>query len=512
MRKMIFCVTFLLLSITSFSACGRGNTGISLDDALEIAHARREGIIMPGDDFLAGLTEGRAPQTLDLSRLAQRPRRTATISAYDAIYDVTLFFEILRQFYGPYIYFGGDGVFIPARDGVIATLVAQDYWPIGQVANLMYNALDTVVNDNHFFMGSRSLVNFYEFFIAFHDVRFGKSEGGFYNLDSGAYVTDLILHGVSLFDDTENLFRLSLDSYGVLYYSLVFVQARDSAVTNINVTIVYENGDAFDYLFTRMWSMGGRASGESSLTFRDGIPVVAIREMGWPFSSEVFGFAGTNRERAQDFLRTAPKLRDEPVIIVDVRQNRGGNGALGQYWLRLLTGEIVPTNARGFFVVNQEKGGFTNVFDGVADLFYYLDEFTEYFGIDLHDFSEVDVVEGMWTDENHFMYGYIPDRIVPNDRLLIFLTDRRTASAGEYFVDMAFNMQNTLVVGQNTSGTLLTGMTISGLSLPHTGMTFSFGGNMAVFPKGHLPEGIGLTPDIWVNGDALEAVLAMLER
>jgi len=75
---------------------------------------------------------------------------------------------------------------------------------------------------------------------------------------------------------------------------------------------------------------------------------------------------------------------------------------------------------------------------------------------------------------------------------------------------LAFNIENTLVIGQNTAGMLNTSGG-SALFLPRSGQHISFGHFAHVHPPGHLPEGIGLTPDIWVHGDALAATFAMLE-
>ncbi|MCL2285617.1 MAG: Gfo/Idh/MocA family oxidoreductase, partial [Firmicutes bacterium] len=99
---------------------------------------------------------------------------------------------------------------------------------------------------------------------------------------------------------------------------------------------------------------------------------------------------------------------------------------------------------------------------------------------------------------------------IENDRLIILLTDRFTASAGDAFADLMLNMENTLIIGQNTAGILLTCMMYTRLSLWRSGVPFGFGATIHIHPEGHLPEGIGIAPDLWVNGDALTAALALL--
>ena len=36
--------------------------------------------------------------------------------------------------------------------------------------------------------------------------------------------------------------------------------------------------------------------------------------------------------------------------------------------------------------------------------------------------------------------------------------------------------------------------------------------SLCLSPEGYCPETAGLTPDLWVQGDALEAVLALLDE
>lgn len=99
------------------------------------------------------------------------------------------------------------------------------------------------------------------------------------------------------------------------------------------------------------------------------------------------------------------------------------------------------------------------------------------------------------------------------EQILIVLVDRITGSAGELFTDLAFNVQNTLVVGQNTFGTLTTSLSFPSLQMPNSGITLALGNCCLYFhPEGHFAEGVGFAPDVWVTGDALAAALAMLRN
>ena len=77
-------------------------------------------------------------------------------------------------------------------------------------------------------------------------------------------------------------------------------------------------------------------------------------------------------------------------------------------------------------------------------------------------------------------------------------------------VDLFFNMENTLVVGQNTGGALLSAGSMP-IALPNSGISVTFSNAMYVHPANHFQEGKGFAPDVWVNGDALVAALGMLD-
>jgi len=100
--------------------------------------------------------------------------------------------------------------------------------------------------------------------------------------------------------------------------------------------------------------------------------------------------------------------------------------------------------------------------------------------------------------------------IVEREQVLILLVDRHTGSAGDAFADLAFNVENTLVIGQNTAGVLISDMAYPLLRMPNSGIPFSLGRSIHLHPQGHFAEGVGFQPDVWVTGDALEAAIAML--
>lgn len=94
--------------------------------------------------------------------------------------------------------------------------------------------------------------------------------------------------------------------------------------------------------------------------------------------------------------------------------------------------------------------------------------------------------------------GDLPDRFIPNQSLLVILTGKNTASAAEIFVDVAANVENTLIIGQNTYGMLLSNAYTS-MTLPESGIVIQLGGSLSVFAEHSFEEYVGLSTDLWVS-------------
>ncbi|MCL2415668.1 MAG: S41 family peptidase, partial [Defluviitaleaceae bacterium] len=174
----------------------------------------------------------------------------------------------------------------------------------------------------------------------------------------------------------------------------------------------------------------------------------------------------------------------------------------GGRWLHILTGDIIPPNnvrLTRFSLENQLQ----SLRNSTPEIWFYipLDKILLY-------------SNPVSFDETHTIQGRIgfSDELIPNDKLIIMLTDRLAGSAGESFVDLMFSMENTLVMGQNTGGVLNTDGRYSNLSLPNSGILFGLGRAVILHPEGHLIEGVGIAPDIWVRGDALQAALALISN
>jgi len=457
------------------------------DYVMSRAAARREGIEKPDYERLLAMTEGRVP-----TRLPQRFRNAWDESYEDppqyfsveaAMADAFLLFNVLRDVYGGYVYFGGDDMFSAILGDVAAEffLLGQDMISAEDFAQILHRHLNRVVVDNHFWIGDERMGAGLSYFHR-QGLYYNRTEEGFRNRATDLYLTEIQGY------DIEAVMRLHADAQGQLFYRPVLL--ADAAQATQPTTFVYEDGQRETRTFIRETPRGRQQMQLPSLRTEDNIPILRVMAMGFDGHENAMGIA-----HAEPFMAYARQLRDEPVVIVDIRGNGGGNGLLPARWLHALTGEIVPSNYIWLSAHPYNSSDFEFNPDNAA--------------------QNPPNSWRTYTDVGPFGEGYTifntaPRRIVPRDQLLILLIDRGASSAAEDLVDRAFNVENTLVIGTATSGALAFDATYPSINLPGTGVPFGVGRAMMLWPDGHFAEGVGIVPDIWVAGDALAAALALI--
>jgi len=472
---------------------------LTLNDVLAIANKRRQGIKQPDISIAQELTKGSATGSINsqvwLSSVAR-----LLLSQEEAIYDAETYFDMLRYAYGAYTYFGGDEVFLPIFDKIIEALYKQEKWTPLELANEIHSQLSTVIFDNHLSINRKFYTAEYNFFV--WEAPFDKDNSRFRKRDTGLYVAEIA--GYNL----DDVFRLSMNEEGEFFYLSVFAEPEDKS-SNFSIKVIYENGDK-EIVNIRKYNPRRWPHQDSSLRYENNIPIVTLRKMFNPFTeNDSYGLAG--KEYIEDtvrFLSFAEQLKDEEIIIIDLRSNQGGYDVLAKMWLYSLTGESIPGNYIYLWrhIVPPDSG----IDERLLELEKILQQQREgflnspYIGLAL-PFSQYSPLGENW------IVSYLTDRIVSNDKLIVLLIDRYTLSAGEVFTDLLFNMENTLVIGQNTGGCLITSGSMN-YYLPYSNIRFDMPPALHIFDETHFREGIGIAPDVWVVGDALKAALAMLGR
>jgi hypothetical protein len=191
----------------------------------------------------------------------------------------------------------------------------------------------------------------------------------------------------------------------------------------------------------------------------------------------------------QEFIAYGKKLRNSKRLIIDLRGNGGGDSQNARNFIENLNGTAI-------FDLNYAK------LDTQASRLAEISFFDEY-----NDENEYNDKRREILKDSSAFWSCMPKQEKTKGTFegeLYILTDRGTGSSGEIMIKcLKDNIPQTIIVGENTCGILNTGDSREFI-LPHSLMLLSI--PTAIFADIFI-EGTGFLPDIWVNGDALDALL-----
>lgn len=379
------------------------------------------------------------------------PRERQETTGAEAAEDVRTYFALLSTAYGGYDYFGGDEVFLPLRDQLVAEVADREQVTGRTLGNLISGTLAPVVADGHFQILGKPL------------------DGG--QARSMYYVPDLWLDDVAGQDPA--WVKPTIGPDGALTHCFAAL-AADPAELPDRATV---NGEDLRL----NWKKAAPSSTDRTAYRVDrveGVPVLTCRTLT----------AGDETRRDLERLASSGgKMSDEPVLVVDLRGNNGGSDNYASAWFEGYTG--VPP---------QEKRSWAQRCSPA--FLAYCESDSQYEG-DLGPFRER---LGSW-------YGIAPQDLVraEGNGLCFVLADRDTVSAGEDFIMYFRTMDRVVIVGSNTKGAMLSG-NICTFYLPHSGVPIQFGTGLSFTDSLENRDRVGFLPDLWVPPeDALDAVLRL---
>lgn len=432
-------------------------------DLLDKVNAEHKAVTLFDGDYSRYLVRYEEPE-LDPSRyqvyIYDAPTNLLTADTVLTLEQVTadmeLYYRLLRSEYGSYTYFGGDEVFRPAIDAVIADCAAMETITLVDWIKSLWEHLN-FIEDGHFSIPGIKMGKYAVPFF-FRNISFRKTDEG-YVAEDGRLVAS-----VDGFEDLDELFKLSLTVEGELvYYPVVLESFYDQRLkcgevtcSTTVLTVRFADGTTAG-LFSEPYSLGNYGTEYTvDTSVKNGIPFVTMNQ-----------FIGING--GHEFNDTAFRYRDSDMLIMDLRTNSGGFLNMATQWFTDYTLQEVWSHCLTFN-------------NGQPDLLY----------------------------EKHLSQ---PDQeFVSSENVVILLTSKLTASCGDAFVDLAHNVENTLIVGENTNGILTSGL--GKWTLPNTGLYVTFGTSLFLHPEGdHFEEFRGYYPDIWVPAaEAEEAVMNFIAK
>lgn len=386
----------------------------------------------------------------EIQDLVKQKSTPVTITATQAAEDVTLTFQLLSYAYSGYHYFGGDEVFLPIRDSILTELETIQKIKTNDLWRLLWDALSPIIVDRHFYITTNQSHTF-------------KNEREY--SQSTYFVRDLY------FDDPTGIdsqyVKRTVGPDGALTYCLAAV-CQNPADLPRTMTIEGAPHNLNWYL--------ARPLSHSSFKTEKVFSETTVADGQLPVLKNYALWGSDNK--IKKFVATGTSYKKEPLFVLDLRGNIGGNDSYARSWLKNFCGKYVDekrllsTKLSNYqFVANGENGS-----------------------------SSV----GQWRTS-----GWSDGTLWETDNLIFVLIDENTSSSGESFTNMLAMGKQVVLVGTNTMGCLNFG-NVNQLYLPNSGIKLRFGTNFSFYQSLEKTDGIGYFPDLWVEpDDSLDAVVRL---
>lgn len=370
--------------------------------------------------------------------------------------DVEYLFGAFYNCYSLYDYFGGEEAFDAAEAAILQEIGERETLTGEELQDILLSHLD-FLKDGHFSVNYQT-VALLKIPFFFREETFVKTADGYETL-SGKKVDS-----VEGYPDLDDLFKRSISPEGYLVYYPVLLKdctlwgAWETPQSCDETLLVHYTDGTTAELTAEPYQLYTELDREHPEELQVVLPV---RGEDIP----VFQFNGFSRQYEEEILNGADALKDAPIGILDLRSNSGGYGELPYNWMWRYAGTRVYPH-RYFF--NVFRG--TRLYDGV-------------------------------------------ERWVSHENTLVILTGKYSGSSSEVLVDIAYNLENTLLIGENTAGGLLG--TSNKIALPNSGCAVNVGGETILLPAevDYFEELRGFYPDIWVPaGEAEELAVKLLQN
>ena len=429
----------------------------TMEELLAEVNAEHQAIKAKVVDFSPYMKENPKQEEIDKYRQKNEvydPDKSLT--KQQAIEDVSFLFDAFHDCYGPYEYFGGAKVFDIAEEKIKKELKTKETLTAADLEKILLENLK-FIEDGHFKINmENSNPTKIPFF--FREVAFIKTENGYQTTDGKK------VQSIEGYDNLDELMKRSISPDGELVYYPVLLKdcgMLEALLSPQNcdevLTVHYTNGKEQE-----LTAEPYQVYTEFDLENPKNTPITEFDKNG---NIPVFQINSFKKEKMEETLKEAKKLKDEPVVILDLRSNAGGDGKIVEMWLNEYVGQTVPANTTSINTCSEER---------------------------------------LYSSR---------DRWIERDNLLIILMGKYTASASEIFIDCSHNLENVLFIGENTNGALRSGA--GEMYLPNSQCRVNIGeGTLSVFPENcNFEELRGFYPDIWVPAEEAEqAVIRMLKK
>lgn len=386
------------------------------------------------------------------------PGSEQEVDSSQLIEDVDVLFQLLKETYGAYFYFGGDQTFDTAKQQILdeVHLLQDSKITPRAIESLLASHLSTIIKDSHFVIGSTRISTGSQLYP--------------YQVPNLYFDSPLAAY--------KEYMGLTLTPDGIIKYAFV---ATSKDGKDLPETAIVDQKTVF-LDWTQMEPFKPSELSYYDTSTVDGIDIITSRSMR--YSSE-------SVDVLKQFASSGAQYRDNRSLILDLRGNNGGNSAYAMSWLQNFLGTEFPVKQ---MFTQRISAPFCSYVSSPGSLY--------------------DSTFSTWIDNQHdpWVSQIMEGKQQKNDCILFVLVDKNVVSAAEDFIAWLRTVENVLIVGSNTGGTSVCG-NICYFYLPNSKLMVRFGTNLTFYEGLENRDGIGFYPDLWVDPSvSLDYVLRLCKQ
>lgn len=419
-------------------------------------------------------------------------KKDNSINKEEAFKDIDYLFSLLKYGYSAYEYFGGDEIFLLAKENMKTSVVnlEDDNISTLKFTDILYSELN-FIQDSHFILGNYKLCNYTKYYST-RKLTFYKDKIGFYTFigDESFYLKEIKEGNIS------NYMKPSLDINGKRIYNIGVLS--DTKEVSIPLNLVLESNSSSRNMTISLF--------EYKPIYRDKVSSYRYYEIKDIPVLELNCLCRVTPEdkTIEAFIKDSKIMREKDNFIIDLRNNVGGSMINIENWFKGFTG-----TSMGKDII--QSGLYTNTSISLSkDKFRTKENETE--SVKNHCLEEVRSYEKEQYFPGWSNIEYKKSRKFKNKSSIIVLMDKNTSSAAEFFVYHLKNIGNVTVIGTNSNGCLLTGNNNLAY-LPQSNISLSVSHKLYIHPSFISVEGLGIMPDLWVKSDqALDRAVNYIKK
>lgn len=461
----LYAATFAFLICIFFTGCEKQSVPQSVQDAqptksellaeLNEAHRSIDGGEIDASPYLRTSIDFETYQAYaplyEKDIYENRYDGDAILTQEQAEEDVNYLFEAFYCTSALYDYFGGPSVYDSAQDSILEELEDVDAITAEELQDLLLAHI-SFIKDGHFSINIWNTASPTKIPFFFRATAFLKTENGYETADGKVVVS------VEGHDDLNDLFKRSISSDGYLVYYPVLLK-------DCKLKDAYEKEQLCDESLIIHYADGSSETliADPYQVYYDTLPDGTISKTSHEGDILVFQLNGFTERYTKDTMLGAARLRVSDIGIFDLRSNGGGTESVVYSWLKEYSGERMTGNGKR-----------VNAYTGEA----------------------TSSIRAHW---------------VKNDSTLLVLCGKWSASGSELMLDCLYNLENCVMIGENTFGALIGNS--SGVELPNSKCIVHFTQKSIYVPAQaalYFEEMVGFLPDIWVPAAEAEDLAVKL--